>query len=196
MLLHCNTNQPIYIIGTGPYAYELKSWMDNNVSGTIKLIHHNDLNSVPYNSQIMLGFQNLEYRKNLLSKNVLTNYLWPTFIHPSAVISNQQLMPIGVVINPQAVIGYGAILENFCNIGILSKIGHASSLGKNNVVSPGTMIGGSTTVGENVFFGQLCSIKDKINICADCIIGMNSVVNKNITVPGVYVGSPVRQIKK
>jgi UDP-3-O-[3-hydroxymyristoyl] glucosamine N-acyltransferase len=189
MLSHYKTNQPIFIIGTGPYAHELKSWMDNDVSVPIELIHHNDFNLVPYGSQIMLGFQNLEYRKNLLFKHTLTNYLWPTFIHPSAVVSNNQSMPIGVVISPQAVIGYGATLENFCNIGILSKIGHNSSLGKNNVVSPGTMIGGSTVVKENVFFGQSCSIKDQINICNDIFFTMNSIVSKNINIPGKYIGN-------
>jgi UDP-3-O-[3-hydroxymyristoyl] glucosamine N-acyltransferase len=189
MLLHCNPDQTIFIVGTGPYAYELKSWIDKDVSVSIELLHHDNFNSVPHGSQIILGFQHLEYRKNFLSKHTLTNYLWPTFIHPSAIISNRQTMPIGVVINPQAVIGYGVTLENFCNIGILTKIGHNSSLGKNNVVSPGTMIGGSTVVGENVFFGQSCSIKDQINICNDISFAMNSVVSKNINLPGKYIGN-------
>jgi UDP-3-O-[3-hydroxymyristoyl] glucosamine N-acyltransferase len=189
MLINYNSTNTLFIIGSGPYAHELKFWIANKINTSIELIHHNDFNSVPCGSQIMLGFQNLEYRKNLLSKHRLTDYVWPTFIHPSAIISNTQSMPIGVVINPQAVVGYGVILENFCNIGILSKIGHNCILGENNIVGPGTIIGGSTTVGDNVFFGQSCSIKDQINICNDVFFTMNSVVSKNINTPGKYVGN-------
>lgn len=189
MLLNYTSNQNIYVIGTGPYAQELKCWLQHDIVTMVELVHHDDFCSVPIGSQILLGFQNLEYRKNFLSNVVVSQYSWPTFIHSSAVVACMSALLQGTVINPQAVIGYGATLGEFCNIGILSKVGHRATIGTNTVISPGTMIGGSTTIGHDVFFGQSCSIKDKITICNNAYFAMSSVVSKDVSESGRYFGN-------
>jgi UDP-3-O-[3-hydroxymyristoyl] glucosamine N-acyltransferase len=57
------------------------------------------------------------------------------------------------------------------------------------MITPGTIIGGSTTVGENVYFGQTSSIKDKIKICDNVMFLMNSTVSKDIGISGKYYGN-------
>jgi UDP-3-O-[3-hydroxymyristoyl] glucosamine N-acyltransferase len=90
-------------------------------------------------------------------------------------------------------IGYKAVLEEFCSIGPMCIVGHGSHIGRNTVASNSIHIGGSTTIGENVFLGQMCSIKTKTHIVDNCFIGMNSVITKDLTTPGTYVGSPARK---
>lgn len=188
MLLHCESTQPIYIIGTGPYARELQTWMTQDGHADIRSISHDAVNTVPINSQLMLAFCSMEYRKNFLSETKIQNYVWPAFIHSSALVTDLDSISPGVTINPMTVIGHGAVIGDFCQIGACSKVGHGTQVGRNTVITPGTMVGGSTQIGNNVFFAQSCSICDKITICDDTYFAMNSVVKKNITKPGRYYG--------
>ena len=189
MLLHYTINQPIFILGNGLYSNELKIWIGNDTPTHVELVDPSNFFSIPLGSQIILGFQNLEYRKKFLFNFKIEQYHWPSFIHSSAVVTDNSSIQEGIVVNPQSVVGHRVTLEPFCNIGILSKIGHGTTLGVNTVVSPGTMIGGSTTVGRDVFFGQSCSIKDKIKICNDVYFTMNSVVKKDVVTAGTYYGN-------
>jgi acetyltransferase-like isoleucine patch superfamily enzyme len=52
----------------------------------------------------------------------------------------------------------------------------------------------STTIGNNVSIGSGSSILS-VNICDHVVIGAGSVVTKNITESGVYVGNPAKKIK-
>lgn len=51
----------------------------------------------------------------------------------------------------------------------------------------------STNVGDRVSIGSNATILP-INICDDVVIGAGSVVTKDITNPGVYVGNPARKL--
>ena len=52
----------------------------------------------------------------------------------------------------------------------------------------------STTIGNNVSMGSNATILP-VNICNDVVIGAGSVVTKDITESGIYVGNPARKIK-
>jgi UDP-3-O-[3-hydroxymyristoyl] glucosamine N-acyltransferase len=62
-------------------------------------------------------------------------------------------------------------------------------LGNNFVCSPGVIVGGSSTIGDNVFIGLSSCIRDKISICNDVKFQMTSVVTKSITESGTYYGN-------
>jgi acetyltransferase-like isoleucine patch superfamily enzyme len=51
-----------------------------------------------------------------------------------------------------------------------------------------------TTIGNKVYIGSNATILP-ISICDDVVIGAGSVVTKDITEPGTYVGNPARRIK-
>jgi UDP-3-O-[3-hydroxymyristoyl] glucosamine N-acyltransferase len=188
MLMHNQVNQPIYIVGTGPYAKDLYSWMILDGHTNVQLISHDSVNNVPVGSQLLLAFYGMQYRKNFLSETTIERYMWPAFVHSSALVTDLASVSPGVIVGPMSVIGHGAVLEDFCLVGTLSKVGHGTHLGRNTVITPGTIIGGSTSTGSNVFFAQSCSVKDKITICDDVVFAMNSVVKKNISKPGRYYG--------
>lgn len=50
-------------------------------------------------------------------------------------------------------------------------------------------------IGSNIWVGANVTICAGVKICDDVVIGANSVVTKDISQSGVYVGSPVRFIK-
>jgi serine acetyltransferase len=51
-------------------------------------------------------------------------------------------------------------------------------------------------LGDNVVVGTNSVVIGPVNICDNVIIGAMSLVNKNITEPGVYVGAPLRKISE
>lgn len=52
----------------------------------------------------------------------------------------------------------------------------------------------STKIGNNVSLGTNATILP-VNICDNVVVGAGSVVTKDITEAGVYVGNPARKIK-
>ncbi|NBP57047.1 hypothetical protein EBU71_11055 [bacterium] len=55
---------------------------------------------------------------------------------------------------------------------------------------PGSIISGNVTIGDNFYLGTNSSIREKLNICDDVVVGLNSGVIHNIQESGVYVGTP------
>lgn len=53
---------------------------------------------------------------------------------------------------------------------------------------------GKVKIGNNVFIGMNSIILKGVTICDDVIIGAGSLVNKNISEPGVYAGNPAKFI--
>ena len=61
---------------------------------------------------------------------------------------------------------------------------------------PGSIVSGNVRIAESVYMGSNSSIKEKISICSDVIIGSNATVVKNIITSGTYVGVPAKFLKK
>jgi serine acetyltransferase len=49
-------------------------------------------------------------------------------------------------------------------------------------------------LGDNVVLGTNTTILGPVKICDNVIVGAMSLVNKDITEPGVYVGAPIKKI--
>jgi UDP-3-O-[3-hydroxymyristoyl] glucosamine N-acyltransferase len=98
-----------------------------------------------------------------------------------------------VVIEDDVVIKYGTILTD-------------TALVKRNVfIGPNVItLGGGhdrkringTVIGRNCYIGAGTKIAGGVEICDNVVTGANSFVNKDITEPGIYVGTPVRKIKE
>ena len=106
---------------------------------------------------------------------------------------------------------YGIFIAEHCNIGLGFKIWHPHGIMINNVdigtnfnVQHNCTIGRKTlgvghpgtcpTIGNNFTMYANSIVVGPVEICDDVTLGANSLVNKSITEPGVYVGSPVRKV--
>ncbi|WP_290772836.1 acetyltransferase [Anaerofustis sp.] len=128
-----------------------------------------------------------------ISKKYNLNYA--SFIHPSAVIGEDVHIGNGSVIMGGAVINSATHIGNHVIINTSSSVDHDSVISDYVHISPGVHMGGAVKVGERSWIGVGSSIKNNININCDVVIGAGSVVIKEITEEGTYVGSPVRKIR-
>lgn len=142
---------------------------------------------------IFVAIGDMNSRKRLMEAFKDRNQ--PVLIHPSAVIADNVeigkgsvIMP-GTVINPDVKIGCGTII-NTC-----SSVDHESRVGNYVHIAVGAHLCGNVSVGENSHIGAGSTIINNISICPDCIIGAGAVVNRDITVPGTYVGVPAHQLR-
>jgi len=88
------------------------------------------------------------------------------------------------------------IIKKGVKIGAHCNIGHNNIIGKNTIFAAGVMTSGSVKIGENCWLGTGCVVRNGINICDDVVIGIGSVVVKDITKPGIYAGNPCKFLKE
>lgn len=74
-------------------------------------------------------------------------------------------------------------------------IAHNCQIGENVVIIACAEVSGSVTIGRNSWIGPNASIRDKVSIPADSLIGMGAVVTKTLEEPGTYAGSPARLLR-
>ena len=76
----------------------------------------------------------------------------------------------------------GVILDN------LIHIAHNVVLGENSAIAASCAIAGSTKIGKNFQMGGLSGVLGHLEICDDVTVGAHTLITKNISEPGNYIG--------
>ena len=76
----------------------------------------------------------------------------------------------------------GVILDN------LIHIAHNVVLGEDSAIAASCAIAGSTKIGKNFQMGGLSGVLGHLEICDDVTVGAHTLITKNISKPGNYVG--------
>lgn len=88
------------------------------------------------------------------------------------------------------------ILEDYSKVDNLCHIAHNAHIGKNAVVVACAEVSGSCVVGENTWVGPNACIRDQRSIGNNTMIGMGSVVVKNIGDNEVWAGNPAKLFRE
>lgn len=121
---------------------------------------------------------------------------WHTAVHPEATVSNlDTTIGEGTVIMANAVVNPSSRIGRHCIINTGAVVEHDNVLGDFVHISPNATLAGAVTVGKMTHIGVGAAVKQVISITSDCIIGAGTVVIKDITQSGTYVGVPARKIK-
>lgn len=191
------------LIGAGSFAREVRAHMNNFKMKCFvnqKYFQPNDDNILlmsefdPLTMQALIVVGDPNDRKAIFNKMPIeTEYF--TFIHPSAQLLGDDIVTgIGTYISANCIITTNVHLGDHTQLNLSSTIGHDCVIGKFFTTAPGVNISGKCDFGERVYIGTNSSIKDKIHICDDVVIGLQAGVVKDINEPGVYVGCPAQKI--
>jgi sugar O-acyltransferase (sialic acid O-acetyltransferase NeuD family) len=191
------------LIGNGGHAREVMAQMNIKLTrfisdeywkeGDSKLLPLSKFDPEKY--VIMIAIANSKDRENVV-KNLSEKTKYFTFKHPTA-----QIMSDDITIGEGSFIGANSIITCNVEIGkhaILNRgvhIGHDCIIGDYFSAMPGSVVSGNVTLGDKVYLGTNSSIREKITICNDVIIGLNTGIVKDIKDSGVYVGTPIKKIK-
>lgn len=88
------------------------------------------------------------------------------------------------------------VIDDNAKIDALVHIGHDAHIGRNTEITAGSIIGGFVDTGENVFVGINSSVRNRKTIGNNTIIGMGSVVVRNIEKDCTVVGNPAEPMVK
>lgn len=117
-----------------------------------------------------------------------------SFIH-----SGNTIVKDGTEIGPYTVIHRGTldntVIGENCIIGAHNNIGHNCIIGKETIIAAGVVLNGNVKIGKRCWISSGVIIRNHVTICPNTVIGMGSVVVKDITKPGIYVGTPARYLK-
>lgn len=186
MLHNAKLDKPFYILGTGVVAHEYQQWITNEGIDQVYLVEPVDFLKLAPGSQCLFGFHNIEFKRKWIANLAPLNLHWPTYVHPSAIVSSPRLVGYGSCIGVNAYLGYAASIGNFSTVCETSVIGHNTKIGNNAFIGAGTIMGGSSIVGDNVYFGIRNAVKDKINITNDCYFAIGTIIRKNVKTSGRY----------
>ena len=129
-----------------------------------------------------------------LKKNVL-DLKWATIIHPSASISSGVKIGTGSQILNGSILCYKTIISKHVCINTGAIIDHDNFFDDFSSAGPGACTGGNVKVGKLCFLGINSTVKHKIRIKENTVIGANSFVNLNCEANSLYFGTPAKKIK-
>lgn len=123
----------------------------------------------------------------------------PDVIHHSLISKHARLyesvIGAGAIVCPGTIVTCNVKIGKFCHLNLDTTIGHDCEIGDYFTTAPGVNISGTCKIGDRVYFGTGSAVRQKISICNDVTIGMGSIVVKDITEPGVYVGAPAKRLR-
>lgn len=137
-------------------------------------------------------FNNVEVIKK--SKIPLSKF--ETIIHPTASISKTAKIGKGTVILKNVIVMSNVFLGNHVCIHPGAIVSHDTKIGDYTFIANMASIGGYVLIRPSCFIGANSALRDRIKIGGFSIIGMGSVVIKDIPKNSVYVGNPAQFLKK
>lgn len=88
------------------------------------------------------------------------------------------------------------IIEDYVKIDDHVHIAHNCHIKNNCIITAGVILSGSVTIEPNVWIGPNSTIKNSLNICEENLIGIGSVITKDIkNTNGVYAGVPGQSLE-
>lgn len=135
-------------------------------------------------------------RKKLYEKVIEDGYKTATLIHPDVHVPSTSKIGQGVIITSGVYISTNVHVEDNVLVNVHCVIGHDVILQRNAVLSPNVALGGNCNIGANSYIGMSVPVKEGIIIGSDTVIGMGSVVLRDIPEGVVAMGNPARAMAK
>lgn len=201
----------LIIVGTGVHAAEMAEMVEriNQVSPTWNLLGYLTINEErigqSYNGYPILGGPSSI--DDYLDAFLVPDNEWPdkqklpirrvvSLIDPTVIISRTARIGAGCVIYPNSYIGLNAALGDYVFCLTAAIINHDCRVADKVAITTGVTLAGSVQIGEGCYLGQSCSIRQFIKVGANSLVGMGSVVVKDVPANSVVVGNPARTIKE
>jgi UDP-3-O-[3-hydroxymyristoyl] glucosamine N-acyltransferase len=88
------------------------------------------------------------------------------------------------------------LIESGVKTDNLVHIAHNCVIGRNSILTACTELSGGVVIGENVWMGPNCSVTEKIKIGNNSLVGIGSVVRKDVEANSIVAGSPAKLLRK
>ena len=189
------------LFGYGGHAREVAAQMNLDVTFFVDDKYANEVSKPistfdPEVYRMMVAVADSKDREKIVKK-LPENTSYFTFVHPTALLMSKDIeIGIGSFIGAYSILTTNITIGNHAILNRGNQIGHDSNIGDFFSAMPGAIVSGNVRISDCVYMGNNSSIKEKILVNSDVIIGSNAAVVKNIITSGVYVGVPAKFLKK
>lgn len=144
---------------------------------------------------IMIPVSNSQAREKMVKKLPKKTEFF-SFVHPTALIMDDKTIKMGkgCFIGAYSILTTDILLGDHALLNRGVHLGHGCRIGDYFSAMPSSVVSGDVKIGNKVYLGTNASVKEKITICDDVTIGMNSPVHHDILESGIYVGDNLRKI--
>lgn len=210
--------QDIVIIGAGGFGREVKTLIDainkvNKIYNFLgfyddeiekgKIINGfpilggvSDLNKVSKPLCIALGLGDPTTKSKVIASISNTNLSFPTLIHPSVIISDDDvIIGDGCILCTGTIITCNIKIENYVTLNLMCTVGHDTFIDSFSSFMPSVNISGEVKIEEKVYVGTGAKIINQLTIGKSTIVGAGAVVSKSLPQFCTAVGIPAKPIK-
>lgn len=136
-------------------------------------------------------------RKKILElMQTLGNPSFCTLIDPSAIIGDSVAIGDGCIICAGVICTVNINIFDHVIINLNSTVGHDTIINELSTIAPNVSISGNITIEPCVEVGTGASVREKITLGSESLIGMGSVVTKTISKSMVVVGNPAKPLSR
>ena len=207
----------IYIVGAGGFGREVlwlldrinshkPTWdfvgfIDDNISGSLAsgypiLGGCEYFGALEDEAWVVVAIGSPRVKKTIVERlQAYHNIRFATLVDPSVLLSGSVTIDEGSIICAGSVLTVDIEIGKHVAINLNCTVGHDAVLQDYATVYPGVHISGNVNVGQCVELGTGSQIIQGKKIENKIVVGAGSVITKDLSKQGTYVGAPVRRIK-
>lgn len=144
---------------------------------------------------ITLGYKHLDLRRQIISELTRLNESLLNVIDENTIIAKDAIIGNGVIIYSGVVIGNNVNIADGVLLHNAVVVSHNSYIGHSTYISPNATICGNVQIKECCFIGANTSVANDIIIDKKSIIGIGSVITKNLGSGTNGIGNPFKTLK-
>ncbi len=187
------TNPTWNIVGFFDDGYE-KGEIFN---GYLNLGKVEDLNKWETPVSLAVAIGNPVIKKKVIDNIHNPQVDYPTLIHPSVWIGDNEFVKIGKggIICAGVMITTNVVVKDFVILNLQCTVGHDTVINDYAAFMPTVNISGEVVVGEGVYVGTGAKIINQLEIGEYTVVGAGAVVTKSLPSNCTAVGVPAKPIK-
>ncbi len=147
------------------------------------------------NVEICIAIGEPAIRKILFGKLIANNLAIATLVHPEVYIPKSTKVGRGTIINKFVSITCDIVIGHNVYIHPIACIGHDSIIGSHTIISSFVDVAGDCNVGDCAFLAINVIMKQGTSIGDNSIVGLASVVHRDIKEGVIALGNPARPMK-
>lgn len=147
---------------------------------------------------VAFGFADCAAKEALYNKiNELdAGFYFPVIVHPSSYVSPRAALSEGVAVARFCVVNVNARVGKCVLISENSGVYHDCAVGDFTSIMPAVRISGNVSVGKRAYIGVQAAVRQGLAIGSDTVVGMGSVVIRDVPDGCTVVGNPARIIRE